>query len=184
MLSHHLGVGVRECPPCGGEFVGSHGNRILKLGRGGFPSQNLSTQPFSCRSTRSRPHPSGLYVAPGRSPSPENPRQTHLHEPGLNEHPQVERRINPVGVLKIFREPALRGERIETHALQQNNIARRHLKHAPAGKLNLVKHLKHPLRNQLRRRHPDLLKPRRQVTFRRNIRQAPMVTVHTLNRRH
>lgn len=31
MSNHHLGVGVKWCPPCGSELVEPHRNRILKL---------------------------------------------------------------------------------------------------------------------------------------------------------
>lgn len=34
MLSHHLGVGVKECTPCGDELIGSYGSRIHKLSAG------------------------------------------------------------------------------------------------------------------------------------------------------
>ena len=33
MLSHYLGVGIKECLPCGGELVVPHGNCIFKVGR-------------------------------------------------------------------------------------------------------------------------------------------------------
>ena len=71
MLSHHLGVGIKKCSPCGGEFVGSHGNRIFKLGRERDRAAS-SAQPFPRRSARLRPHPSKPCAVPERLLSPRN----------------------------------------------------------------------------------------------------------------
>jgi hypothetical protein len=34
MLGYYLGVGVEQCPLCGGELIRPNGSRVLKLGGG------------------------------------------------------------------------------------------------------------------------------------------------------
>ena len=71
MLGYYLGVGVKECPPCGGELIGLHGNRIFKLG-GERDRAASSAQPFPRRSARLRPHPSKPCAVLERLLSPRN----------------------------------------------------------------------------------------------------------------
>ena len=161
MFSYHLGVGLKKRAPCGGELIRPHGNRVLKLGRGEvFPREPHQIGLFRTAQSVHARVLEGLAQCRGGHQVQRISGGFYLYESGLNQHPQVERRINPVGVLKIFRETALRGEGVEPHAPQQNNIARRHLKQVPAIKFNVGDRLKCPLRNGLRRGQLHLCKPR------------------------
>lgn len=77
MLGYYLGVGVEQCPLCGGELIRPNGSRVLKLGGGEvFPHEPASSaQPFPRRSARLRPHPSKPCAVPERLLSPRNLRQ-------------------------------------------------------------------------------------------------------------
>lgn len=86
MSNCYLGVGVKECPPCGGELIGLHGNRIFKLG-GERDRAASSAQPFPRRSARLRPHPSKPCAVPERLLSPRNLWQIPLvHAPSSKTH--------------------------------------------------------------------------------------------------